>query len=391
MSANDPCDVLDLAAMSDSRKKLLFWVTEDWFFCSHRLPLAVAALARGYDVVVVTRVKDHGHLIENSGLRLVPLEINRYGLNPVKDLFPLLRIIRIYFQERPDLVHHVAVKPVLYGSIAARMTRVKGIVNAFAGFGYLFSSNDRKIRWIRPIVKAVFRWTLGSKRMHFIVQNEDDRSLLETITGAQRQQVYLVPGSGVDTTVFKPVDKLEGIPVVVLVSRLLRDKGVEEFVAAANILKQRNVEARFILVGDSDFENPAGISAAKLEAWQRDQVIEWWGRRSDIAEIFAQSHIACLPSYREGLPKVLIEAAAAGLPIVTTDVPGCRDVVAHDHNGLLVPVYAVDALADALARLIDSPSLRQSMGDAGRIRAENEFALEKITGQIIDLYQHVDA
>lgn len=377
--------------MSDSRKKLLFWVTEDWFFCSHRLPLAVAALARGYDVVVVTRVKDHGHLIENSGLRLVPLEINRYGLNPVKDLFPLLRIIRIYFQERPDIVHHVAVKPVLYGSIAARLTRVKGIVNAFAGFGYLFSSNDRKIRWIRPIVKAVFRWTLGSKRMHFIVQNEDDRSLLETITGAQRQQVHLVPGSGVDTTVFKPVDKLEGIPVVVLVSRLLRDKGVEEFVAAANILKQRNVEARFILVGDSDFENPAGISAAKLEAWQRDQVIEWWGRRSDIAEIFAQSHIACLPSYREGLPKVLIEAAAAGLPIVTTDVPGCRDVVAHDHNGLLVPVYAVDALADALARLIDSPSLRQSMGDAGRIRAENEFALEKITGQIIDLYQHVDA
>lgn len=391
MSANYPCDVLDLAAMSDSRKKLLFWVTEDWFFCSHRLPLAVAALARGYDVVVVTRVKDHGHLIENSGLRLVPLEINRYGLNPVKDLFPLLRIIRIYFQERPDIVHHVAVKPVLYGSIAARLTRVKGIVNAFAGFGYLFSSNDRKIRWIRPIVKAVFRWTLGSKRMHFIVQNEDDRSLLETITGAQRQQVHLVPGSGVDTTVFKPVDKLEGIPVVVLVSRLLRDKGVEEFVAAANILKQRNVEARFILVGDSDFENPAGISAAKLEAWQRDQVIEWWGRRSDIAEIFAQSHIACLPSYREGLPKVLIEAAAAGLPIVTTDVPGCRDVVAHDHNGLLVPVYAVDALADALARLIDSPSLRQSMGDAGRIRAENEFALEKITGQIIDLYQHVDA
>ena len=375
--------------MSESRKKLLFWVTEDWFFCSHRLPLAVAAAEEGYDVVVVTRVTDHGHLIENSGLKLIPLEINRYSLNPIRDLFPLFRLIRIYLQERPDIVHHVAVKPVLYGSIAARITRVKGIVNAFAGFGYLFSSNDRKARWVLPIVKMVFRWSLGAKHIHFIVQNPDDQMLLEKITGAQRQKVHLVPSSGVDTAVFQPVEKAKGLPIVVLVSRLLRDKGVEEFVSAAEILKHRKVQARFVLVGDSDFENPAGISSVQLSAWQDEGIIEWWGRRSDIAEIFAQSHIACLPSYREGLPKVLIEAAAAGLPIVTTDVPGCRDVVENNHNGLLVPVRDADALAAALATLIDSSSLRQSMGEAGRARAVNEFALEKINDQIIDLYKHV--
>lgn len=376
--------------MLKERKKILFWVTEDWFFCSHRLPLATAARDEGHDVVVVTRVRDHGHLIEREGIKLIALDIDRHGINPIADLLPFLKLLAIFRREKPDIVHHVAMKPMLYGSIAARMTGVASTINAVAGFGYLFSSNDKKARWLRPVLESTFRRVLNSPQIDFIVQNPDDKVLIQKITGAKAEQIHLVPGSGVDISAFTPEDnRTEGELLIVLVARMLRDKGVNEFVQAAKIINKNGKQANFVLVGDSDFDNPAGISEEQLESWQQENAVEWWGRRDDIAAIFSRSDIVCLPSYREGLPKVLIEAAASGRPIVTTDVPGCRDVVRHGHNGLLVPLYDADSLAAAIQQLIDSPADRLAMGKAGRARAENEFTIDIITERTLEIYRHI--
>lgn len=371
-----------------ARRKLLFFVTEDYYFVSHRLALAVAAQAAGYEICVVTRVRESGDIIRRAGLRLIPFENARGGLNPLRELSTAWRLVRLYWHEQPDLVHHVAMKPILYGSLAARVATHAGIVNAVAGMGWLFTSSGGVARWLRPFV----RWTLrrALRTGIALVQNPDDARLVAEL-GVRRSQIRQIPGSGVDLQQFQPHPTPEGVPVVVLPARLLWDKGVCEFVAAARMLRQKGVKARFLLAGEPDPFNPSSVGAGRLSEWVNEGVVEYLGWVADVPALLAQCHIVCLPSYREGLPKALIEAAAAGKPIVATDVPGCREVVRDGDNGLLVPRRDAAALAVALARLIENSHLREEMGARSRARAEKEFGLDSAIKRTLALYEEATA
>lgn len=370
-------------AHGTSDRKLLFFVTEDYYFVSHRLALAVAARNAGYDVSVVTRVRETGDIIRNAGIRLIPFEMARSGINPINEILTLLRLIRLYRRERPDIVHHVAMKPVLYGSLAARCAGRPRVINAIAGMGWLFTSTAGAGRWLQPAVQRALRWAASSGIV--LVQNSDDEKLLVNI-GVLLSRIRRIAGSGVDLQRFRPSPAPSGMPTIVLAARLLWDKGVGEFVEAAQLLQRRGVRARFVLAGEPDDANPASVPRERLSDWVREGAVEHLGHVSDMPALLAHSHIVCLPSYREGLPKSLIEAAAAGRPIVTTDVPGCRGVVTHGDNGLLVPSRDPVALADALERLIADADLREQMGARGRVRAEQEFGLASVISQTLALY-----
>ncbi len=377
--------VIDENALNVTRRqKLLYFVTEDWYFCSHRLPLAIAAREAGYDVAVVTRVCDHGELIRDAGLTLIPFDMRRGGLNPFRELDTVVRLMRLYRREAPTLVHHVAIKPVLYGSLAARLAGVPLVVNTLAGMGWLFSSAGNRTHMLKWYVREFLRLQL--RKGITVVQNPDDVRLLLQL-GIDESHIRHIAGSGVDLTRFMPGPEPEGDPVVVLPARLLWNKGVGQFVDAARLLRRRGVKARFILAGKPDAVNPSSIDPRQIAEWAEEGVVECPGWVDDMPKLLAASHIVCLPSYREGLPKSLIEASAAGRAIVTTDVPGCRDVVRNGDNGLLIPPYEVVTLAAALQRLIEDNELRRRMGARGRIRAEQEFGLEHVIPATLEIYR----
>lgn len=371
-----------------TRPRLLYLVTEDWYFCSHRLPLAVAAREAGFDVTVATRVRAHGERIRAAGLDLVPLEWSRRNLNPLLEIGPLVKIVGLYRRLRPTIVHHVALKPVLYGALAARIARVPGVINALAGLGYVFSSSEWKARLLRPAVRTAFHLLLDARNSRLIVQNPDDCALFTGRGMVHAERIAVIRGSGVDLTLFRPRPEPDGLPLVVLPARMLRDKGVHEFVEAAQILRQAGVRARFALVGDADAENPASIPAVQLEQWAAQGMVEYWGWRDDMAEVLAQCNLVCLPSYYgEGLPKSLLEAAASARAIVTCDVPGCREAVEDGVSGLLVAPRDPRSLAAALRRLLADAPLRARMGARGRQRAEAEFSLARVNADTLALYR----
>lgn len=370
------------------RPKLLFFITEDWVFCSHRLPLAIAAHDAGYKVVLVTNVSSHAEEIRQAGIKLIPFNLDRGSMNPFKELATVARLTAIYRQEKPDIVHHVAIKPILYGSIAARLAGVPHIVNALTGMGYLFTSDHLKTQLLRPFINASFKAVLNNKKSRLIMQNQDDCTMLVHAGMVDAARTRLIRGAGVNTTEYPySPEPLTGPPRVVLPARMLKDKGVVEFVEAAKILKSRDVDAQFVLVGDTDGHNHAAISVKQLSAWAAEGCVEWWDRRNDMPTVLANAHIVCLPSYREGLPKALLEAASCGRPIVTTDTIGCREVVRDGENGFLVPLRSTVELADALQRLIENPELRQKMGLRGRELVVREFSVEKIIGETLDVYK----
>lgn len=366
-----------------SAPRLLFVVTEDWYFVSHRLPLARAAREAGFDVWVAARATGREREIMAEGVQFVPLNLSRRGGNPPLELF---RLIRLYRRVHPDILHLVALKPVLFGGIAAALAGLPRVVGAVAGLGWLFLSQRRLVRLVRPWIKRSLALVFSARGRRAIVQNPDDQDLLQR-SGVPEAHIEVIRGAGVDVHNLRPSTEPKGPVTVVLVARMLRDKGVGEFVAAAHSLIAEGVEARFVLVGDVDPANPASFSREQLQSWDGQGGVEWWGHRADIAAVLAQSHIACLPSYREGLPKSLLEAAAAGLPIVTTDTAGCREVVESGENGFLVPVRAVEPLADALRTLIQDADLRARMGQRSRELAEREFTHERVQGQTLALYR----
>ncbi len=369
---------------------LLFVVTEDWYFCSHRLQLAVAAQRVGYNVAVVTQETSHGEVIRQAGLRLIPVKFRRSGRNPFSDFMTIRSLISIYRSEQPDIIHHVSLKPVLYGSIAARFAGNPGIINAMTGLGHALSSEDFFAKFIRFLISPFLAYIFSAEKTITIFQNGDDLKTLEDRNLVKHGQTVIIRGSGVDLDTYIRGRNKTTIPQVVLVARMLWTKGVEEFVQAAKLLLTRGSMASFILIGDTDSENPAAISVEQLGLWQAEKNVEWWGRRSDIPEILQQSAIACLPSWwGEGVPKFLLEAASASLPIVTTDVPGCREAVINGENGYLVPSRNYVVLADAIEKLINDKALRKEMGRNGRALTEREFGIEKIIEETISLYQRI--
>ncbi|WP_137885665.1 glycosyltransferase family 4 protein [Pseudomonas sp. 2FE] len=372
------------------KKRLLFVVNDPVFFVSHRLPLAIGAQCSGYEVHIATMPGPVVDEIERHGFFHHALPLSRSGKNPLAELRAIASIYQLFRALQPDLVHLVTIKPVLYGGIAARLVGVRGVVAAVSGLGFVFLASGLKATLMRFPIKLLYRFALGKQNLRVIFQNPDDRDVLLNMGALDAGKVEMIRGSGVDLAHYPALPEPEGLPVICLAARLLRDKGVREFVEAARLLRQRGVRATFRLIGDADPGNPATVTADELKGWSQEAVVELLGYRKDIAKLFAAAHVVVLPSYREGLPKVLVEAAACGRAVVTTDVPGCRDAIEPDVTGLLVPARDSVALADAIQRLVDDSTLRRSFGQAGRALAEREFAIEKIVQAHLDIYKKLE-
>lgn len=341
---------------------------------------------------MVTRVKDHGAAIEAAGATLVPTGLRRGFQNPVAEIKGLIDLIRIYRRLKPDLVHHVTPKSSLFGSCAAWFAGVPGVINALAGLGYLYTSSGLKARILRPAVTQAFRVLLGRGRSRVIVQNVDDREFFSEVIGIDPGQVVLIQGSGVDTTEFKPAEPPPSQKIrVCLVARMIWEKGIRETVEAARRMARIRDDIEFILVGDSDTESPSGVPVEDLRAWDEEGLITWAGRVNDVPAQLNSCHMALLPTYREGFPKTLLEAAACGLPIIATDVTGCREICHDGINGLLIEPRDPDSIVEAVARLADDPGLRSRFGQESRRLVETRFSEEIVVAQTMELYRSMQS
>ena len=375
--------------MAQRPQRLLFMFTEDWAFAALFLDRAVAAKNAGYEVAVHVRCSKHRAVIERAGLQVIPHNISRSGLNPFRELLSVLQLIKVFRSFRPDVIHLIALKPIVLGSLASVFYPKAKVVNAPVGMGYLFASNDMRARLARPFVKLVLKSTLGRKRSMTIIENSDDRSSLLEGGFLRDDQIVLIRGTGVNLDVFRPSAEPDGPKIVVLIARMLRDKGVYEFVESARIIRRTQPTVSFWLIGDADPGNPASLTTQQLQEWNDEGIVKWFGYRTDVAELLTQVHIVCLPSYREGFGKVFVEAGAALRAVVATDVPGCREAVEHDINGLLVEPKNPQALADALSRVLTDDQLRLRLAKEGRRRAEFEFSSATVNTQTLDVYQQV--
>ena len=303
----------------------------------------------------------------------------------------MLHQVRLLRRERPDVVHGFTNKCAVYGSLAARLAGVPGRVNAVAGMGYVFISNSLKARVLRPVVRSLLKLALGGRNARLILQNPDDVALFEMAGLVDPAQVRLIAGSGVDCSRFTPDPDRKPGPVlrVLLPARLLWDKGLAEYVQAARLLKAEGRSIEFLLAGEPDPGNPAAVPEVTVREWVAEGVVHWLGHVDDMPALLRSVDIVALPSYREGLPKGLIEAAASGCALVTTDVPGCREVVTHDVDGLLVPVRDGEALARAIARFQDEPALRARLAEAGRRKAFDQFDELIVVTRTLGVYQEL--
>jgi glycosyltransferase involved in cell wall biosynthesis len=371
-------------------RRLLFVVNDTAFFVSHRLPVAVAARKAGFEVALAALDSGGREIIGAHGITYHPLAVDRTGVNPLRDVRLLYQLIRLIRAVRPTIVHTVTIKPVLYGGIAARLLEVPSLVSAVSGLGLVFVGGDRKASSVRWAVRSLYRLALGHKNSCVIFQNPDDSRYMIDAGLVTREHTVLIRSSGVDVSAFQPNPPPPGPPIAIMPARLLWPKGVGEFVEAARLLQQDGVAIRMALVGEPQDQHRASVTRSMIEGWVDQGLIEWWGYRTDMAQVYARSHIVCLPSYYgEGVPRVLIEAAASGRPIVTTDTPGCREVVEHGKNGLLVPPRAPSALADALRLLARDPELRLEMGQRGRERAVAEFSLDRVVAATLAVYERL--
>ena len=367
-------------------RHIAYLITEDWFFASHFMARAKAARDAGYRVSVLCRTGDAAAELRQAGFEIIGIPFVRARLNPAAEAMLLRRIAHEYRVLRPDIVHHIALKPIVLGTLAARLAGVRAVVNAPVGLGFVFTSARAKARALRVPVSLALRATLGAGNATAIFENDEDRDAIVAQGLARRAATVLIPGAGVDVDEFHPHPEPPGPVKIILVARMLRDKGIAEFINAAKLLKSRGIVADFVLAGGPDPGNPNSLTEAELRDAAASGAVTWLGPRRGIAALLAGSHIACLPSYREGLPKSLLEAMAAGLSCVATDVPGCRCLVYHGETGLLVPPRDAAALADALALLIADPALRARMGAAGRQRAVREFADPIICAATLAVY-----
>jgi len=367
--------------------RLLYVVTEDWYFLSHRLPMARAARNAGFEVHVATRVVAGGDAIRAEGFALHPVPFVRGRLSP-RSVFGTIRALRrLYRQLNPAVVHHVAVQAAILGSVAALGQRVR-CVNAMTGLGYAFTSDNLKARLVRKALTTLSRLLFNRQGQVILVQNPDDRDNMRLL-GIALEHIAMIEGSGVETETLVPLAEPQGAPTIAFVGRLLADKGIHTLIRAQRRLRQRGLGIMLLIAGTPDPANPASVSEREAAAWNAEPGITWLGHMADIRTLWARAHIAVLPSRREGLPKSLLEAAAFGRPMVATDVPGCREIVVAGETGLLVPWDDDRALADAIALLAGSPELRSRYGAAARRRVVERFSAEAIGRQTVELYRRL--
>jgi glycosyltransferase involved in cell wall biosynthesis len=376
--------------MTGGSPKLIYLVTEDWYFWSHRLPMARAALAAGFDVAVATRVEAHAARIRAEGFTVHPLRWRRGDFGPLAGLRAIAEIYRLYRRERPDLVHHVSIKSAVYGGVAAFAAGVPAVVSSLTGMGYALASEGVAARIARLPVILALRLLLAWPRSVLVVQNEAHRRALLARAPGAASRIAVIRGSGVDTGHFSALPEPPAPPIVLgFVGRLLADKGVRVLIEAYRTLLARGAPVRLLLAGVPDPESPTSIPEAEIEGWRSLPRLTWRGQVSDVREVWAEAHIAVLPSFHEGLPKSLLEAAACARPIVATDIPGCREVAITDVNALVVPVGDAVALADAIERLVRDDALRRRLGAASRSVVEPDLSDARIGADTAALYRRL--
>ena len=356
--------------------KVIFFANTDWYLYNFRLELARFLRENGFEVVMLSPVGSYGPLLQAAGFRWVALDMDRRSLNPARELALIRRISAVYAAEKPDIVHHFTIKCVVYGSLIARWNRIHRRVNAVTGMGYVFSDEGFRARLLRPVVRGLIKGALGGSGSHLILQNKDDVADFVAADLGSSTRTHLIMGSGVDTSRFKPAAAPRArtrLMRVLLASRLLWDKGIREYIEAARLLKSDNLPIEFLLAGNPDPGNPGSVPSAQLAKWQESAEVTYLGHVDDMPALLAQVDVAVLPSYREGVPRSLLEAAACGLPIITTDVPGCREVVRNGENGLLIPPRDPAALAAAIRYLRDRPEERSRMGAEARRTVLQDF------------------
>ena len=378
--------------------EIVLFANTDWYLYNFRRSLALALHQAGHEVLLISPPGEYGARLRALGLRWEPVPMDRRSLNPLREAAVLAHLWRLFRRERPDLVHGFTIKCAVYGSLAARLAGVPARVNAVTGMGYVFTSTDAKARALRPLVRLLMRAALDGRDARLILQNPDDVAVFEQARLVAPGQIRLIPGSGVDCVRFAPGESVgrghapdaDTPPFrVLLAARLLWDKGLAEFVDAARRLHGEGRAIDFLLAGDPDPGNPAAVPEATVNGWVDEGLLQWLGHVDDMPALLRSVDVAVLPSYREGLPKGLIEAAACGLPLVTTDVPGCREVVADGIDGLRVPVRDAAALAAAIARLHDDPALASRLGAAARARALAEFDEQIVIARTLAVYREV--
>lgn len=368
--------------------KVLLVANTSWYLYNFRLPLARHLRDIGYEVVFVAPRDAYSERLVSEKFRWVPLGLQRKSINPFRELLTLLRFWRIYRRERPSVCHHFTIKCVIYGTIAAKLAGVKAVVNAITGLGHAFIGQGWWHRAVRPMLRFVYRKILTARRVQVIFQNGDDYREFLDRNMIVPDKTTIIRGSGVCLRRFFPrpgTPEGQPCPTILLASRLIREKGLMEYVEAGRILKEKGIEVIFALAGRVDQGNPSSISEEQLQEWVREGVVDYLGHIDNIEDVLSLASIVALPSYREGTPKILLEAAAMGLPIVATDVPGCREVVRHQYNGLLVPARDSRALAQAFQTLLEQPVLRATYGVNSRALA-HEFKDTQVIEATVEVY-----
>jgi len=366
--------------------RILLVANTTWFLYNFRSALARALQARGDEVILAGPLDEYAAPLQGAGFTWARLEMTRRGLNVAQEVATLGQWVRLYRRLQPDLAHHFTIKPVIYGSLAARLAGVRCVVNSVEGLGYLFVSRDWQARLLRLLVWPLYRLALRGRGARPVFLNSEDRDRFAALGLVDASRAALVPGAGVDPDRFTPRPEVEGTPVALFAARMLWDKGVGDLVEAARILKARRMEGRVVLAGSPDAGNPASIPESQLREWDREGAVEWLGRREDIPELIANAHVVVLPSYGEGFPRSLLEGAASGRALVGADTPGCREIVVDGLTGLLVPPGNPQALAEAIEALWRSPETRRAMGLKGRELVLARFTEQKVNEAILRLY-----
>lgn len=368
-------------------KRILFVTNVDWFFISHRLVIAKEAKKRGFEVIVAAENTGRSLEITEEGIRFVNLSFSRSGTNPISELITLIKFYKLYINVKPDIIHHVTLKPVIYGSIIAKILNIKNTVNAISGLGYNFTEGRMNIS--SKIMLLLLKYGF-SNNVSIIFQNKDDfKELSDLNVLSPKNSIFFIKGSGVSLQEFHPTRLPSFNKVkIVLPSRMLWDKGVKEFHEAAGLLKSNYFnKIEFVLVGMADENNKSGISSILLKQWEDGNYFKWDGHQKDIFEVYKTAHIVVLPSYREGIPRTLIEACAMGRAIITTDAVGCRECVDEGINGFKVPIKDAQSLAKTIEFLVNNPIKIIEMGIASRTKAEKEFDINFVINAHFDLYK----
>ncbi|HLC01544.1 MAG TPA: glycosyltransferase family 4 protein [Anaerolineales bacterium] len=372
-----------------SGTKVLLVANTDWYLFNHRLSLAENLRRRGIEVHLASPGGGFAARLRQAGFAWHEVRMDRKGFNPIREVRTLNRLRDLYRQVAPTLVHHFTIKPVLYGSLEGRWRDVPALVNSITGRGYLFAGRGI-IPWLlRIALRPVFAHALDTPNQKVVFQNPADLEAFLALRLVRRERCVLIRGSGIDPQRFRPRPEPAGDPVVVMPSRMLRDKGVQDLVEASRLLRRRRVRVRVVLAGAPDPGNPTSIPEGRLRQWTAEGVVEWGGWSEDMVETYAAAHVVVLPSHAEGVPRALIEAAAMGRPIVATDLPGCREIVYNGRNGLLVPVRDPQALSEAIQTLVEDPALRRRMAAEGRAIALENYTDEIVNGMILLVYDEL--